>query len=372
MVLLNVRLYGEAGLRNIKLSNGTIGFIEELKDLPADELIDVEAACLLPGFVNSHDHLDFNSFPRIGNRIYSNYREWGEDIHQANKEQINKILSIPLALRVRWGLYKNLLNGFTTVVNHGEKLEITDDLVHVIQDFPSIHSVSFERGWKKKLLNPFGKKPMVMHLGEGVDVSAFQEINQVIRKNFFRRKIIAVHGVAMNPVQAGSFAALVWCPSSNHFLFGKTADIASLKDKIPIVFGTDSTLTSTWNAWEQFRETKGIVSETELVSMLTENAIRLWDLRLTGKSDLILVKDNREIFQSNPEDILLVMQNGIPRLLDQSLAGDIKLPWNKFSKIRYPGSANSVKFVQGDLQSLIIDIKKVYPEMHIPFEAVYE
>src|SRR5579863_7251811 len=79
-------------------------------------------AIVFPGIINSHDHLDFNSFPQLGNRIYNNYVEWGEDIHHQNKNVINSVLKIPEELRIQWGIYKNLLNGITTVVNHGPKL----------------------------------------------------------------------------------------------------------------------------------------------------------------------------------------------------------------------------------------------------------
>ncbi|HEX4850540.1 MAG TPA: hypothetical protein VFV08_07035, partial [Puia sp.] len=39
--------------------------------------IDLDQGIALPGFINSHDHLDFNLFPSIRNRIYNNYTEWG-------------------------------------------------------------------------------------------------------------------------------------------------------------------------------------------------------------------------------------------------------------------------------------------------------
>jgi cytosine/adenosine deaminase-related metal-dependent hydrolase len=37
-----------------------------------------ENALVFPGLINSHDHLDFNLFPRLGNGIYENYLEWGQ------------------------------------------------------------------------------------------------------------------------------------------------------------------------------------------------------------------------------------------------------------------------------------------------------
>ena len=82
----------------------------------------------------------------------------GKDIHEKNKETINAVLKIPQHLRTQWGMYKNLLNGITTVVNHGEKLNITDNFITVLQNNYCLHSIQFEKNWKLKLNQFFYKK----------------------------------------------------------------------------------------------------------------------------------------------------------------------------------------------------------------------
>src|SRR5579872_792414 len=69
--------------------------------------LDFENCLAFPGLINSHDHLHFNLFPRLGNRIYSDYVEWGADIHAVNRREIEAILEIPKTLRAQWGIYKN-------------------------------------------------------------------------------------------------------------------------------------------------------------------------------------------------------------------------------------------------------------------------
>src|SRR4026207_1340069 len=76
-----------------------------------EDHFEFEDAMILPGLINSHDHLDFNLFPKLGNRVYANYTEWGKDIHTTHKETIDQVLKVPESLRIRWGLFKNLLNG---------------------------------------------------------------------------------------------------------------------------------------------------------------------------------------------------------------------------------------------------------------------
>ena len=103
-------------------------------------------------------------FPYWVTGCYNNYTEWGEDIHDNNREDIHAVLKIPPDLRVQWGMYKNLLGGVTTVANHGKQLEINDPFITVLQDYCSLHSVAFERNWRYKLNRPFHPKPAYVHI----------------------------------------------------------------------------------------------------------------------------------------------------------------------------------------------------------------
>ena len=95
-----------------------------------------------------------------------------------------------------------------------------------------MHSIQFEKYWPLKLNNVFAKKqPYVIHAGEGTDAMAHKEIDTLIKINFFKKSLFAVHGVAMDEEQAKNFKGLVWCPDSNFFLLNATADIKRLKTK---------------------------------------------------------------------------------------------------------------------------------------------
>jgi cytosine/adenosine deaminase-related metal-dependent hydrolase len=379
MILHDVSIYGEALRRHIHIRDGKIKAIaderNQFDNINHEPRLELNGAIALPGFINSHDHLDFNLFPQLGHRIYNNYTEWGADIHVADKEVIKQVQKIPKQVRLEWGLYKNLLNGFTTVVNHGEKLSVKDDLINVFQECNSLHSPAFEKKWKWKLNNPFkAGQPIVMHVGEGSDQTARDEIDEVIKGNFLRKKIIAVHGVAMDEQQAGSFEGLVWCPSSNYFLLHKTADAGRLKKNTRVVFGTDSTLTAPWNSWEHFRQaiSSGMVEEKELVDMLTVIPAGLWKMpersaiKPGSTADIVIIKQTNEFFSSNPGDILLVMHKGNTRLIDDMIDLKVKDP---FSHITINGFG---KRVQGGLSHLTGEIKKYFPSAHIPFLADHE
>jgi cytosine/adenosine deaminase-related metal-dependent hydrolase len=376
MILHDACLVDRPGSWNILVKNGRIISIYEGNVHDPEEKVHWDAnGCLaIPGFINAHDHLDFNVFPQLGAGHYHNYREWGPRVQKENQELVKKVLQIPQSIRTRWGMYKNLLNGFTTVINHGATLKIEDPLVDVFQEYESLHSPGFEKKWKRKLNNPFKLKiPVVIHAGEGIDETASGELGSLLKFNFFKRQVIVVHGVAMNTRQAENFKGLVWCPASNMFLFGKTADVPQLLDKTTVVFGTDSTLTSSWNAWEQFRLAlkTAMIPSSELLNMLGTNAVKLFGLKDKGViregswADLFLIKNDKDIFENNPEDIQMVIKKGEVLVADPCYAPG--LVQSNYSRISY---GSGLKYVFGKLEDLTGEIKKHYPEASIPFTIV--
>src|ERR1043165_5907685 len=68
--------------------------IEQDHNGKADECIRFERAVAFPGLINSHDHLDFNLFPLLANRVYNNYTEWARDIQVTGKKEIEAVLKI--------------------------------------------------------------------------------------------------------------------------------------------------------------------------------------------------------------------------------------------------------------------------------------
>jgi len=384
MQLSNLHTIGQSEPQHIQIENGIIRTITGNTAVNSTPNVQFDNAIAIPGLINSHDHLDFNVFPQLGNGIYPDYREWGNDINSRKKNSINDVLKVPKALRIRWGMYKNLLNGVTTVVNHGEALKIRDSIVNVFQDCHSLHSLHFEKHWKWKLNTPFKKKkPIVMHTGEGTNAGASQEIDALIRGNIFKKALVGVHGVAMNTTQARSFKALVWCPASNVFLLNATANINALKSSTCILFGSDSTLSASWNIWEHIQLARefGCLSDEELLESLTSTAAAIWGLADRGRleqgyrADLLIVKKQagetltEQILMTRPENILMVVNAGRVKLFDESLFDQMhELPGstNNFSSIIINGNK---KYVEGNLPGLMNEIKKYHRQVSFPVEA---
>ncbi len=292
-------------------------------------------ALAFPGLINSHDHLELNLFPLTTSTLHQNYRDWAADVQGNYQNLIRQVQVVPERVRYQWGVLKNLLAGVTTVVQHGSKPVLEDPLPIEVLHPISLHSVAFEKRWAWKLLG--ARPPVVMHLGEGVGEVAAGEVRRFLRWNVLGKRIVAVHGMALRPEHRGYFRALIWCPDSNFELYGQTALVEQLKGGLPILFGTDSTLSAHWDLWPQLRRARNTrkLSDEELFLTLTRAPALIWDLSGRGllapgmDADLVIARrpEGRGwdgFYQLGPEDMLLVLKAGQPVLFDESLMESIK------------------------------------------------
>ena len=384
MLLKNVYIFNQGGNAfQIEIKDTRITAIVSTNgneiESPDQSVLNFSDAVALPGLINSHDHLEFNLYPQLGNRFYNDYVEWGNDIHDKNNDQIEKIKRIPYGLRFRWGLYKNLLCGITTVVNHGTgEIYYYNRLPEVYTNYNYIHSIRLEKNWKLRLNILFNRNPFVIHVGEGVNKNSIDEIDQLLQWNIFHKKIIGVHGISMNSNQSENFQSLIWCPNSNLFLYNRTADIPALKKKTKILFGTDSTLSADWNFWNHIRLAKKMnyLNNEELYNSITATAAEIWKMNLIGSilpgktADILIIKkkfknDWESFYDTNPEDILLIIKHGAIIFIDAGLAEEQSVVnLQDFDLI----SIKSIrKYVTKGIIELTETIKGFIPEYEFPF-----
>jgi cytosine/adenosine deaminase-related metal-dependent hydrolase len=383
MVLNNLQLINTNRVISLQITGKLITGVSDTdtSSLRRSFNITFNNAVVLPGLINSHDHLDFNLFPQLGTSVYNNYTEWASSIHRNYKEEIGAVLRVPEELRVQWGIYKNLLCGITTVVNHGKALREKEHLITVLENTESLHSVAFEKKFKLKLNNPFKiNTPVAIHCGEGIDEFAGGEIDELIKCNLLKRKLVGIHGVAMNVKQVLQFDALVWCPASNYFLFNRTADINQLKEGTTVCFGSDSTLTAGWNIWEHLRLANRQTGTTsiELLQMLTQNPAKVWRLNggaiKEGKdADIVIVKAPAGglLINITPEDILLVIHKGEICLFDDALSNQLSDAnfHQYFSTLEIN---ESIKHIKGNVHQLISGIRQYLPGAVLPVKPVHK
>jgi len=365
----------------VGISKGKITF--KISDVPPNAIkLILDNTLTFPGLINSHDHLDYNLLPQFDTGKCNNYVEWARELTARWQPEIDAIRKVPEHLSTQWGLYKNLLNGITHVVNHNETIDIKDPLINIFKNCHSLHSVVMQRQWKYKLNDPFNWKwPYVFHIGEGIDEWSSRDIDTLLKWNYLGKKLIGVHGVAMNEKQAKKFKALIWCPDSNLFMFKKTAPVADLKRKVKMLFGTDSTLSANWSIWKHLRKAldTGMANKDELLAMLNLNAAEVWRIKNHGikegnDANLVVAKKKsadakNAFFEIGPEDILLVICNGKIKLFDESIRQQLKeqrFDLQEFSGIEIKGRT---KYVYGDLPGLVKNINSHCPSISFPFNC---
>jgi hypothetical protein len=291
-----------------------------------DVTLRVGAGELRPGLINAHDHLHRNHYPRLGTPPYDDAYAWGRDLHARWAAEIARARSVPRRDALLFGALKNLLGGVTTVVHHDAWERDFDHgfPVHVAR-LRCIHSPGFDAaGVKAAAAAQRGTAvtPLTIHVAEGVNTRAADEIRALDRAGLLDAALLAVHVVGADDdgIQRlhAAGAATVWCPTSNLFLFGRTAPAALLRSG-DVLLGTDALLTGAGTMLDELRAARalGCIHDDRLRAAVGSVAARRLGLgartlEAGAPADIVLLL--RPLFAASARDVTLVIVGGVPRL----------------------------------------------------------
>jgi cytosine/adenosine deaminase-related metal-dependent hydrolase/SAM-dependent methyltransferase len=222
--------------------------------------VDLNGFLVLPGLVNAHDHLEFALFPRLGRGGYKNFLEWAEDIHHPGASPVLEHRQVPRDVRLWWGGVRNVLCGVTTVCHHNPYeagVFETDFVIRVLRDYGWAHSLPMDADVAGKKRNTPKGQPFLVHLGEGVDEQSAEEVFDLHQAEALDEETIIIHGLALGKqgraLLRSARAGLIWCPSSNIFLFGRTLTTADIRAISRVAIGSDSPLTAKGDLLDELR-----------------------------------------------------------------------------------------------------------------------
>ncbi len=308
---------------------------------PRVSSIDLDGYTIYPGLINAHDHLELNHFPRTKFReVYPNAREWSDDVSQRlNTSPYLELRTAPLADRCFIGGLKNLLCGVTTVAHHNPlhpPLKKWNFPVRVVQKYGWSHSLYLtptdELQWS---YHKARRKVWMIHAAEGTDEIAAGELGELNELGVIGPKTVLIHGVGLTEadtqlaIERG--ASLVWCPSTNLYLLGKTAWVRKWAQAGKVAIGSDSRLTADGDLLDELYAAHMTKQHNDqaLFTMVTDNPSRMLGLPDVGglqygmQADFIALpySDNpyHALVTAKRADLSLVVRGG------QVMIGDPEL-----------------------------------------------
>jgi cytosine/adenosine deaminase-related metal-dependent hydrolase len=321
-----------------------------------DRVVDLRGDRLLPGLINAHDHLHFNTLPPLESTTYWRHaREWISQVNLRRQTEpaFESHVAVALDERLLIGGIKNLLSGVTTVAHHDRLYPFL-----VSERFPIC--VLAHYGWSHSLyidgdeqvrdayLRTPPRWPWIIHVAEGVDEEAAKEFDRLDGLGCLGANTLIVHGIALDHAQRmrleDAAAGLIWCPSSNSRLFGRTAAVSDLVRRGRVALGTDSRFSGSRDLLCELkaaRETGALEPDT-LESLVTRDAatlLRLTDrgaLRVGARADLLVLPDGMALSDASRADIRLVVLGGHPLYADTAYAR-LAAPATHWAAVRVDG-----------------------------------
>jgi cytosine/adenosine deaminase-related metal-dependent hydrolase len=366
MTFVNARVVTPEGrlARSIRVRGGRVDGVDVAPDR-RDAVIDLDDSYVLPGLINAHDHLELNSQPRLKWRErYDNASDWIADFQPRFDSDPALAVNRPATLGDRlWvGGLKNLLAGVTTVGHHNPLHRPLRKRfpVRVVNNFGFSHSLHIDGdavAASHRRTPP--DWPWMIHAAEGIDDRARDELDALDRLGCLSSNTVLIHGVAFCREAAdrviGAGAGLVWCPSSNQFLFDATADVRAFDDADRLALGSDSRLSGAGDLLDELKAAHATrqLSAEGLWRTVAGGAARLLSLPGAGRlapgcpADLTVIRSLApcpfdSLVSASRTDIRLTMIEGRPAVGEPELTAAFEAASVRAMPARVDGSPRVV------------------------------
>ncbi|MGM0598511.1 MAG: amidohydrolase family protein [Candidatus Rifleibacteriota bacterium] len=369
-----------------------------IPDKEVDAEINIKGQFVFPGFINAHDHLIDTCWKGLGDCPAGNWYEWRKSVRASQDYKDMQKLSVTDLYVL--GMYKNILSGATTVVDHFP-VEISSTfydhpLTSLVEDFNMVHSVSSKglewgRNITEEYRNTRGITPFITHIGQGNSEELTSELETLKRLGALESNTILVDCCFLTDNDlnqiADNKASIVWLPGSSQNIFSHQPNIKKIIELgISLAIGTDGSNTGSGDMLEELRKALdycriSIVPDfkaKEIIKMATETASEILginkqvgSIKKGKKANLIVfeAKENEDPFeallQMNSEELSMVIHNGLMIVGDDRFRKVSAIDFQLYSEVRINDKA---KILYGRPLELIDRLShKLNREIKFPF-----
>jgi cytosine/adenosine deaminase-related metal-dependent hydrolase len=327
-------------------------------------VLDVGSAFVLPGLIDLHNHIGYNALPLwtepTQKTAFVHHDSWTRaPSYQSSISWPAQALvhAAPEAL-LAYVQLRALVGGTTSIQGWPTANREFVQVLRNIDDETAgsaDHNLIFTSALTKKPLElariaqaQQQGAGFIYHCAEGQTGSLVQrEFLDASNAGCLDKTFFGIHCNAVTPADWKRWApreagALVWSPFSNFWLYGMTTDIAAAQAQgISLCLGPDWGPSGTKNVQAEIKVAKlasehiGVhISDRELVAMVTTNAgdalSRCWKknvgrLMPDAFADITILRPRgsmpvwTQLVESTEDDVMLVIQAGVPRYGDAGL-----------------------------------------------------
>lgn len=366
----------------VVIKNGLIEAIRPVgAPVPPGAIVIETKGFIYPGLMNLHNHMEYNFVPLYPvTKHFENHDDWPSG--KAYETHVNNPWKVTTDRNIyglddeafKFAEVRSIIGGETTTQGVDNNPAISRSLVRNVElenfgeDEVGQRAFFIDRLFWNHLPEQLDRikaqKAWLAHMCEGIDDYARQEWSNpafdpalgfttrnrpgMVQANLVWPGLVGVHCTAMTEDDFRAWKAatgqpkIVWSPTSNLLLYGKTTDVAAaLRQNALIALGTDWAPSGTKNLlWElktvdQVNRTQlgGLLSDRQIVEMATVNAAKIvgWEdkvgrLRAGMVADLLVVDDlrpltgggYRNLLKATEENVQLVLVGGNPLYGDEA------------------------------------------------------
>ena len=315
-----------------------------------------------PGLIDAHNHVNYNFLPLWeSGRQYENRFQWagtgveGEPGYVESDPGYAPNVKVPYQAvkdgghtcqAVKYGEFRALVGG-TTSIQGSSNLACTRAWVRNVEHKNFCEDFVGQHGGSLNFLEPDEIPPLVakfedhslraflIHLAEGVDELSRHEFDELRTMGLVRPEVVVIHGTALTDTEFEEMGRvgmrLVWSPTSNLQLYGRTTDIATaLSHGVMVSLAPDWTPSGTANVLSELKVADRVDSETfgdviddeALFRMVTSNPAdtlgmqdRIGRIAPGLYADLVVVRGDAEhpyraLIDARPADVLGTLVSG--------------------------------------------------------------